>query len=148
MNYRKKTRKIWNILLFKYLKKLKFVSFIFYCSTNDSRSKTIKKCFLFCLKSSFRSRDIQIFAFPSSPFFLSVASCFRGWSKTNFKVHAVITYLNNNLITHFDWYLRKKKRYDIETLSINIVLNKKYFYGKIVQKICTKSQSQTPSQFW
>ena len=30
-------------------------------SPNDSPSKTMKKLFLFHLKSSFRSRDIQIF---------------------------------------------------------------------------------------
>ena len=49
---------------------LKLVSAIFYqifiSSPNDSPSKT-EKCFLFHLKSSFRSRDIQIFViFPLS----------------------------------------------------------------------------------
>ena len=32
-----------------------------------------------------------------------------------------------------------EKSYDIETLSINRVLNKKHFYEKIMQKILTKS---------
>ena len=32
-----------------------------------------------------------------------------------------------------------KKRYDIETLPIDRVLNKAHFYGKIIQKMCTKS---------
>ena len=41
-----------------------------YFSPNDSPSKTIKNVFLFHLKSSFRSRDIQVFVFPSSPLFL------------------------------------------------------------------------------
>ena len=44
----------------------------FYFSPNDSPSKT-EKCFLFHLKSSFRSRDIQIFVFPSFPLFLPVS---------------------------------------------------------------------------
>ena len=34
----------------------------FYFSQNDSPLKNYEKCFLFHLKSSFRSRDIQIFA--------------------------------------------------------------------------------------
>ena len=33
-------------------------------------------------------------------------------------------------MTHFVWYLKKEKRYDIETLSIDRVLNKEHFYGK------------------
>ena len=47
--------------------------------------------------------------------------------------------LDKNLITYFVWYLEKEKRYDIEILSIHRVLNKKYFYGKLMQKMCTKS---------
>ena len=45
---------------------------------------------------------------------------------------------NKNLITHFVSYLEKEKRYDIETLSIDRVLNKEHFYGKVMQKMCTK----------
>ena len=111
----------------------------FYFSPNDSPSKTMKDVFLFHLKSSFRSRDIQVFVSPSSPFFLPVSHCFRAWSKINLKVYDVIDCLNKNLITHFVWYLEKEKRYDIETLSIDGVLNKEHFYGKIMQKIFTKS---------
>ena len=29
--------------------------------------------------------------------------------------------------------------YDIETLAIDTVLNKEHFYGKIIQKVYTKS---------
>ena len=49
--------------------------FIF--SPNDRPSKT-EKCFLFHPKSSFGSRDIQIFLFPSPPLYLSVGHCFTG----------------------------------------------------------------------
>ena len=49
-----------------------------------------------------------------------------------------MTYVFNS-ITHFVWYLDKEKRYDIETLPIDGVLNKEYFYGKIVQKMRIKS---------
>ena len=38
-------------------------------SPHYSPSKTMKNVFLFHLKSSFRSRNIQIFVFPSSPLF-------------------------------------------------------------------------------
>ena len=92
--------------------------------------KNYEKCILFHLKSSFRFRDIQIFVFPSSPYFVSVSHCFKDYS---------YDCLNKNLITHFLWYLEKEKRYGIETLSFDRVLNKKHFYGKIMQKICTKS---------
>ena len=47
---------------------------------NDNPSKT-EKCFLLYWKNSFRSQDIGIFVFPSSPLFLSVGHCFRGWLK-------------------------------------------------------------------
>ena len=35
-------------------------------------------------------------------------------------------------MTHFVWYLGKKKKYDTETLPVDRVLNKKYLYGKIM----------------
>ena len=47
--------------------------------------------------------------------------------------------LNKNLITHFVLYLEKEIRCDIETLSIDREFNKEHFYGKTMQKICTKS---------
>ena len=37
------------------------------------------------------------------------------------------------------WYLEKEKSYDMETLAIDRVLNKEHFYGKSMQKMCTKS---------
>ena len=67
-------------------------------------------------------------------YLLPVSHCFRAWSRINLKVYDVINCLNENLITHFVWYLEKKKRYDIKTLFINRVLNKEHFYGKIMQK--------------
>ena len=77
------------------------------------------KMFFISFKKLFRSRDIQIFVFSSSPLFLPVSHCFRGWSKKNLKVYEVINCLNKNLITYFVWYLEKEKRYDIETLIEN-----------------------------
>ena len=101
--------------------------------------KKLLKSFLFHLKSSFRSRDIQIFVFSSSRLFSPVRHCFRGWSKKILKVYDVINCLNKKLITHFVWYLEKEIRCDIETLSIDKELNKEHFYEKIMQKISTKS---------
>ena len=97
----------------------------------DSSSKTMKNAFLFHLKNSCCSGDNHIFVFPSSPLFLPVSHCFGGWLKIILKVYDVINCLNKNLITHFVWYLEKEKKYDIETLSIDKVLNKEYFYEKI-----------------
>ena len=33
---------------------------------------------------------------------------------------------------------REEKNWDVETWSIDRVLRKEHFYGKIMQKICTK----------
>ena len=71
--------------------------------------------------------------------FLPVSHCFRGCSKINLKVYGVIKFLKENLIAHFVWYLEKEKRYDIETLSIDRVLNKDHWYGRIMMKICIKN---------
>ena len=99
----------------------------------------MKIFFLFHLKSSFRSQDIQIFVFLSSSLFLLVSHCFRVSSKINVKVYGVINCLNKNVITYFVSYLEKKKRYDIEILSIDTVLNKERFHGKFIQKHAPKA---------
>ena len=107
------------------------------------------KCFLFHLKSYFRSRVIQIFVFPICPHWIFPVSFWvRGWFKINHTVYGVSIHLNKDLIKRFAWYLKKEKRYDIETLSIDKVLCKEHFHGKIMQKLCTKSQSKSPSEFW
>ena len=113
---------------------LKLVPTIFYqtfISTEWYPFKNYEKCYLFHLKSSFRSRNIQIFVFLSFPLFLSVGHCFG--------VHDIINYLNKNSITHFVWYPEKEKSFDIETLPIDGVSDKEHFYRKIMQKICSKS---------
>ena len=99
-----------------------------------------ERCFLFHLSISFSSRDIQVFMFPSSPLFLPVSHCFRGWSKKNLKVYEVINCLNKNLITYYIWYLEKEIRCDIETLSIDRVLHTEHFYGKL----CAPKASPRP----
>ena len=98
-----------------------------------------KKLFLF-------SRYLN-FCISISHLFLLVSHCFRAWSKINLKVYDDINCLNKNLITRFVWYLENEERYDIVTMSIDRVLNRKHFYGKVMQKICTKSWSQTPFYF-
>ena len=63
---------------------------------------------------------------------------FKKIADTSFKVYDVIKCPNKNLITHYVSYLEKEKRYHVETLAIDTVLNKEHFHGKIMQKICTK----------
>ena len=92
---------------------------------NDSPSKTMK-CFLFHLRSSFHSWDIQIFVFLTS---LS-AIALKGDSRKTLKVYDLIICLNKNLVTCFVWHLEKEIRCDIETLVTYIVLNTEDFYGK------------------
>ena len=79
------------------------------------------------------------FLHSSSPLFFPLSHCFRGWFKKNLKVYDVINCLNKNLITHYVWHLEKEIRCDIETLPIDRVLNTELIYGKIMQKMCTKS---------
>ena len=110
-----------NIFLSTKIAKLNLCGFISYLCRKSAISKLVsatfyqififhhmialqnyEKNFLFHLKSSFPSRDIQIFVFPSSPLFLTVShSHFRSCSKINLKVYDVIKYLKENLIAHF-----------------------------------------------
>ena len=87
--------------------------------------------FISSKKSSFRSRDIQIFIFLFSPLFCTVGHCLRDWSKIHLKVYGVINSLKKNLITNFVLCLEKEKRYDVETLLIHRVLDKEKFLWKI-----------------
>ena len=103
--------------------------------------KTMKNVFYFIQKALL---VLEIFKFLYSrlpPFFLPVSHCFSGCLKINLQVYDIINCLNKNLITHFVWYLEREERYDIEILSIDRVLNKEHFYGKVMQKICRKSSS-------
>ena len=112
----------------------------FYFSPNDSPSENMKNAFYFSKKFFSFSRYSN---FCISAFFLSVSHCFRGWWKINVKLCDIINCVNKNFVTHFVWYPKKVKRYDIDTLSIDRVLNKEHFYWKIMQKMCTRGYSQT-----
>ena len=116
-----------NQVMTPWISKLKIVSAIFYQIIISRQMIALQKlCFS---------------VFPS---FFPFSHCFRGWWKINLKVCDVINYLNKNFITHFAWYLKKEKRYDNETLSIDSVLKKEHFYWKIMQKMCTRGYSLTP----
>ena len=80
-----------------------------------------------------------MFLYFSLPLFFPVSHCFRGCLKINLKVYDVINCPNKNLITHFFQYLEKEKRYYIEAMTVDEVLNKEHFHGEIMQKMCTKS---------
>ena len=69
-----------------------FIKFLFYFYLIELQN--YEKCSLFHLKSSFRSRDIQIFVFLSFPLFLPVSHCFRGCLKTSLRVYDIINRLN------------------------------------------------------
>ena len=114
-----------------------FIKFLFFIKWKPF--KNYGKCFLFHLNSSFCSRDIQVLVFSSSPLFLPVSHCLRGWSKKNLKVCDVINFLNKNLIKHFVWYLEEEIGCDIESLTIGRLLKKEHFYRKILQKMCIKN---------
>ena len=69
----------------------------------------------------------------------SISYCFRGWSKIYLKVYDIINCRNNNSIAHFVSYLEKEIRYDIESFSIDRVLNKEYFYEKSYWECASKA---------
>ena len=87
---------------------------------------------------SYCSLDIEVFVFPSFPLFFCPCLLLEVIENKS-KVYDIINCLNKMLLTHLLWYLDKEKRYDIETLTIDGVLNKQNFYGKIMQKISTKT---------
>ena len=96
--------------------------------------KKLWKMFFISFKKLFPFSRYSDFSISVFPFFPIASHCFRGWSKMNLKVYNIMICPNKNLLTHFVWYLEKEKRNDIETLSIKRVLNKEYFYGKVIQK--------------
>ena len=109
------------------------------CNSSPNPFKACVRYFLSNFIKLYSFSRYSSFVFPSSPLFLPVSHCFRGWSKINLKVYDVINCLTENLITRFVWYFEMEKRYGFETLSIGRVLNKEHFYGKIMLKMCAKS---------
>ena len=75
--------------------------------------------FLFHLKSSLRSQDIQIFVFLT--LFFSLSAIALEVDPRKILNLDVINCLNKNLITHFFDIFEKKVRCDIETFSIDRV---------------------------
>ena len=125
-----------------YLYPLKLVSAIFYQNFIFHQMIALQKLwkmFFISSKKLFSFLRYSSFLYIRLPLFFPVSHCFIGWFKKNFKVYGVINCLNKNWITHYVWYLEKKIRYDIDTLSTDKVLNTEHFYGKIMQKLCTKS---------
>ena len=59
----------------------------------------------------------------------------------------VINFVNKKLITHFVWYLENEKRYDIETLLIDRVLNKDCFVEKSCRKHAPKASPRPLFKF-
>ena len=108
---------------------LRYFYQIFIFSPNHSPSKTMKNAFYFIETALFVLKIIKFFYFNPSLFLF----------KVNLKVYDTISCVNKNSIAHFVWYLAKEKRYDTESLSIGGVSNKEHFYGKIMQKIFSKS---------
>ena len=114
---------------FNVLKNLKLVSAFFYQIFIFHQMIALQKLwkmFFISSKKLFSFSRYSSFCI----FFLSffpVIHCFRGWFKRNLKVYGVINCLNNNFITHFVWYFEKEISFDIETLSIDRVLNTEHF---------------------
>ena len=91
----------------------------------------MRNAFYFILNAFF-VLEIFKFLYIHLPLFFPVGHSFKSWRHKLSKQE-----LNNTfcLISSEG----KKNSYDIETLSICRVLNKEHFYGKIMQKLCSKS---------
>ena len=121
---------------------LKFVSAIFYQIFIFHQMIAVQKLWkMFFVSSKKALFVLEIFKFlyirPSLFFALSAIALEIDSRKM--LVYDIINCLNKNLNTHYVWYLEKEIRCDIGTLSIDRVLNTEHFYGKIMQKMCTKS---------
>ena len=108
--------------------------FIFHQMKNVEKWK-LWKMFFISSKKLFSFLRYSNYVFPSSPLFFPVSHCFRGWSNKNLKVYDIINCLNTDFITHFVWYHEKEIRCDIETLTIDRVLNKEHFYGGLSKSL-------------
>ena len=133
---------IFRVIFYWFLKLVSaiFIKFLFFHQMIALQK--LRKMLFSSSKKLFSFSRYSIFVFLSFPLFLPVGHCFRGWLKINLKVYDVIHCLNKNSVTHFVWYLKKEKRNDIETLSIDIVSDKGQLYRKIMPKMCSKSLSQ------
>ena len=130
--------KPWS-LDFSYLKLVSAIFYHFFIFHQMIALQKLWKMFFSSSKKLFSFSRYSNFRFSSSPLFSPVSHCFRDWFQKNRKVYDVILSLNKNLITRFLWYLEKEIRCDIDTLSIDGILNMEHFYVKIMQKMCTKS---------
>ena len=88
--------------------------------------------------SFLRCLNFCISVFPS---FFSVRYCFRGWLEINLEVYGIINCVTFHLIS---W---EGKRYDIETLSIDRVLNKEVFFMGKSCGVCALKSSPRPFIF-
>ena len=98
--------------------------------------KNYEKLFLFyLLKAFFVLKIFQFFLFLS----FSFSSCqplkmiIKKMIKLNLKIYDVINWLYKNLKTHLVWYLEKESGSDIETWSIDRVLNKRHYMGRYTE---------------
>ena len=118
---------------------LKLVSTIFYqiyiFSPNDSPLKIMENVFYYIKKALFILKIFKFLCFCLPLFFSLSAIALEIYPR---KI-LVLWHLNKDFMTHFVWYHEKKIRCDIETLTIDRVLNKEHFYGKIMQKIMPKT---------
>ena len=62
-------------------------------------------------------------------------------------VCGIINFLSKKLITHFVWYLENGKRYDIEALLIDRVLNKDCFEENSCRKRAPKASPRPLFKF-
>ena len=124
---------------------LKLVSSIFYQIFISHQMIALQKLWKMLFISSKKLSSFSRY----SNFCISVFPLFSPcqpllWRLIEDKSQSLYRGLNKNLITHLiTHYLKKEKRYDVETLPIDRVLNKEHFYWKIIQKMCTRGYSQT-----
>ena len=103
--------------------------------------------FFILSKNPFSFSKYSSFCVSVFPSFFPVSHWLRGLSNINLKVYDVRNCLNKNSITYFVCFLEKQKKYGIDTLSVDRILSKEYFYGKIMQKYFPKGSPRPPFNF-
>ena len=81
---------------------LKLVSVIFHFFCQMIAIKLVWKM-LFISSWDIFVLETSTFLYFCLAFFFPVGQCFVGWLKIDLKVYEIISYLNKNLIIHFDW---------------------------------------------
>ena len=140
------TRNWKGILINKFIsKRMSNILYQIFIFSQVIAPQKLWKIFFISSKKLFSFLRYSVFYISVFPSFLPFNHCVKGYLKINPKIYDVVNCLNKNLITHFVWYYGNEKRYGIEALSIDKVLNEEHFMSKSCRK-CAPLLVNNPKQ--